>query len=46
MRGYFSKLIDYPWLSLSSAVLWGVLEFIALQRRQPGRPDMKHRHHA
>lgn len=45
MRGNFRKLIDYPWLSLGSAVLWGILEFIALQRHQPGRSGMENRHH-
>jgi len=31
MRGLFGRVVSHPAFSLGSTVLWGLLEFIALQ---------------
>lgn len=32
MRGMICKAVSYPVLALGCALLWGVVEFVALQR--------------
>jgi len=36
MRGLIGRTITHPALALGSTVLWGLLEFIALQRSRLG----------
>ncbi len=32
MHHVIQKAIAHPWISLGTATLWGILEFLALQR--------------
>ena len=43
MRDLISRTISHPALALGSTVLWGVLEFIALQRSRFGAGDAQDR---
>lgn len=40
MRNFFRRAVSYPLLSVGSTVLWGLIEFIALQgSRHTGREN-------
>jgi hypothetical protein len=40
MRNFFRKTISHPALALGSTVLWGLIEFMALQSsRRAGRGE-------
>lgn len=40
MRNFFRQAISYPVLAVGSTVLWGLIEFIALQgSRRAGREN-------
>lgn len=41
MRHFLSRAISHPALSLGSTLLWGLLEFIALQRSRLGNPGTR-----
>lgn len=40
--GLLRRAISHPALSIGSAVLWGMLEFIALQRSRLGHRSRRH----
>jgi len=46
MRTMLGKAISHPALALGSAVLWGVLEFIALQRSRLSHRGIRDKRHA
>lgn len=37
MRSSLRRTFTYPILALGSTVLWGIIEFVALNRRRPER---------
>ena len=40
MNTFFRKTITHPALAIGSALLWGLLEFIALQRSRRMAPPL------